>query len=204
MEKTYRIGLESGDISLVVHIVDEEEKRPPQKRRKLNDGTSDESVSGLSQDSNSNKSSRPVVKVSSAILRAASPVFDQMLTTDMKEKESNEIIINAQSVKDVDNLVYFMCTNKLRDDADPRHLFPFGHMYQMDRLMEYSAKKIVETVTVASYVQTVHLLEKYGLESELQSLAKFGKSHVAELEKQDDFDTLSSSHRVFALGVVKK
>jgi len=199
LEKRYHIGRESGDISLVVKSLEQENScasSPPQKRRRLND---DESVSGLSQNQ-----SGTVMKVSSATLRAASIVFDHMLTTDMKEKESKEIVIHAESVKDVDDLVYFMCTNQLRNDANPLHLFPLGHLYQMDRLMEKCVKRIVETVEIKNYVQTVHLLGKYDLDEELQSVAQFGKRHVKELKKLKNFHMLSPSHRIFALGLVRK
>merc|ERR1712062_926687 len=87
---------------------------PPNKKRKLNENTADNQ--GIDSDL--------TLKVSSLILKAASPVFDQMLSSEMKESEERKIVVHAKSMKDVRDLVYFMCTGELRKNANPLQLLP--------------------------------------------------------------------------------
>merc|ERR1712014_562499 len=74
----------------------------------------DENKDGLDEDGN--------IIVSSIILRSASSVFDRMLTANMMEKKEKTIVVHAESVQDVEDLYYFMCTNTLRPKADPLSL----------------------------------------------------------------------------------
>merc|ERR1712154_607992 len=109
------MGRQSGDITLVVkRIVDESHEiasdpMPRKKARRME-------PEGLDSDDQKEKSIEEI-KVSSAILRSASPVFDQMMQSEMMEKQLRRITVHAHSVKDVDDLIYYICTDVLREDA---------------------------------------------------------------------------------------
>lgn len=198
-QKQYEICIKSGDIKIrvITPSGDNCSDSPPRKRRKLNRKCkSKKNPSALDGDEQEN-----VVRVSSCILRAASPVFDQMMASEMKESQENEIEIQSKSLDDVSHLVYFMCTNELRRDADTLNVIALAHMYQMERLFWKCAEKISKTVTVQNFVQTVKTLNKYDIEQGFPMVVAFGKENIEKLKNRDDFPTLSCAFRRMILGV---
>lgn len=210
-EKQYYLCTKNGDIKLRVvnpseniTQTDEDGEHPPsKKKRKLNPKSEcEKEKSGLEEgDEGYESGSENVVKVSSCILRAASPVFDQMLSADMRESQENKIVINAKSVEDVDELVYFMCTDQLSPDANPLNLISLAHMYQMKRLFWICAEKISKTVTIESFVETVDTLNRYEIEQGFPLVVSFGKKNIEELKKRDEFSKLSCAFKRMILGV---
>merc|ERR1719203_893174 len=75
------------------------------------------------------------IKVSGVILRSASPVFDQMMQSEMMETQLRRITVHAHSAKDVDDLIFFICTDVLRENANAVNVMQLAHFYQMKRLL---------------------------------------------------------------------
>lgn len=74
---------------------------------------------------------------------------------------------------------------------------------QLDRLFYKSAERLCETVTVDNYVKTVQILNKYDIEQGFDMVVPFGKEHIEELKKRDDFSSLSCAFKRVILGVSK-
>merc|ERR1712129_475690 len=131
----YELGRETGDTTLVVTPIRDEDidvfEAPPKKKRKLN------------------------VKVSGITLRSSSPVFEQMLTVNMQEQQQKRVVIHARSANDVEDMVYFMCTDKLKEDANVLSLVRLAHCYQVDGLFWKCVEKMVEKVSVDTFAETV-------------------------------------------------
>ena len=211
LEKLYEMHRENGDLKLIVSIVDDESKEdyiscPPRKRRKLDDGDDRESddistaVSVKNDDDATESQDKYEVRISSAFLRAASPVFDQLLSAK-KEQDINEIAISAKRLRDVEDLAYFVTTNKLRDDANVFELIHYAHLYQIKSLFLECSERIIENVQLENYVETVKVLDKYNIERGFPWVVQFGKRHIKELRQRDDFIKLPCSFRTVALEV---
>eukprot|EP01084_Bolivina_argentea_P134998 237959_1 len=139
----------------------------------------------------------------SSILRSASVVFDRMLQTNMKEKQENKIVVNAKNISDVEDLVHFMCTNKLSLYANALNLVHMAHYYEMDRLFWQCAKRLVDNISMKNYVETVKIFDKYEIQNGYQTVIDFGKKNLKELQKRDDFLQLSHLFRCIVLNVGK-
>merc|ERR1712228_32359 len=135
------------------------------------------------------------LKFCANILCAASKVFERMLTVDMKEKRDKVIEIEADNQKDVDDMLYFMCTDELKSDCNALGIIELAHYYQMYRLFLRCAKKLNESVSVPTFVKIICVFDKYEISAGYDSLIEFGKIHIEELKKQKDFDKLHHSVR---------
>lgn len=189
LQKMFDLTMETGDITLRVEIISDEDtlSSPPIKRRRVCNGEG------------SDESTASIVKVSSVILRASSPVFDQMMTTEMKEKEEKVITIHAKTLKSVKDLVYYMCTGQLRKDANALHLLPLSHLYQMDPLYWLCSQKMIRDIAIGNFVETVKTLDKYDIQQGFEFVAEYGRSNITKLCKRDDFVGLPCSFRTLVL-----
>lgn len=213
LEKIYVINAESGDTKLIVSLIgdsiDDEkdtscDSAPPRKRRKLNENEGETIDEGSHVDDNHNtnvhEANQPMeVRISSAVLRSASTVFDQMLSTDMTEKETKEIIVHAKSAKSVDDLAYFVTTNKLRNDANVLDILPLAHLYQIPSLFWECSERIIKNVNLDNYVETLNVLNKYDIKRGFPWMVRFGKKNIEALRERDDFEQLPCSFRTVAL-----
>merc|ERR1712154_681903 len=102
------------------------EQEPPNKKRRLNGNKSnnhnnkDEGKNEENDDEDDDIEilSGNEIKASSILLQSASPVFNNILSNDMREKQEKTIKVHAKTVKDVDDMIYFMATNQLRQDSN--------------------------------------------------------------------------------------
>eukprot|EP01084_Bolivina_argentea_P024465 45575_1 len=113
----------------------------------------------------------------------------------MREKQEKRIAIHANSVQDVDDLLYFMCTNQLRYNCDPLHLVQLAHYYEMDRLFSECIRKLRETVSINNFVEIVKIFDKYEVTNGYESLIEFGKNNLTKLQKMNSFQQLSHCFR---------
>lgn len=202
LEAMYRFSNNAFNVKLVVQNDKADADgsvEPPRKRRRLNGSGSAESAQ---DELDSENEPRGEITVSSAILQSASPVFAQMLSADMKESREKEIVVHAQSLKDVQDLVRFMFTNKLKADANLLELMPLAHLYQMDRLFWACVDKLVKGLSLETYVRTVKTFNRYQVKQEqgFKLVADFGRSNLEALRKRDDFDDLPHMFKCFVLG----
>ena len=71
----------------------------------------------------------------------------------------------------------------------------------MKELFWKCAEEISKSETVDNFVDTVGTLNKYDIEQGFPSVVAFGKKHIEELKKRDDFSKLSCAFRRMILGV---
>ena len=131
------------------------------------------------------------IRMSSCVLRASSKVFEQMLTIDMKEKAEKRIEIRARSVKDVEDMMYFLCTDRLRADANALGVIRLAHCYEARRLFLRCVNRIIDTVSIDTFVETVEVFNKY-------EIAHGFPSHLARITSRHCKNkVISTSYRLF-------
>eukprot|EP01083_Nonionella_stella_P015891 44458_1 len=209
-EKMHELNQLHGDVMLIVKTPDNESDSdalyvPPQKKRKLNG-------SNKNKKSLDNNDVDCGVKMSSIVLRAASKVFDRMLDSNMImiekqqiecchimiEKQQKTIEIQAKCIEDVNHLVYFMSTNRLHEQSNVLNLIELAHYYEMERLYWKCVYALIKNVTVQTFVRTLKVFEKYGIEDGYNSLVKFAKTNMEELKQSDGFETVSVAFKMLA------
>ena len=135
------------------------------------------------------------IKVSSVILRSASVVFDNMLKNGMREQNEKRIEVYAKTVEDVKAMTYFMCTNELLSNINPRNLIHLAHFYQMDRLFAKCINEAIQTVSCDNFATTLNIFDKYQIEKGYSALVTFAKKNKAKLKKAKDYDRISFAFR---------
>ena len=194
-ESLYAFSKLHGDVSLILKPREGSLYNPALKKRKLsnvkNKNKSDSNSNSLDDDDDL----KHVLKFSANILCSASKVFERMLTVEMKEKTDKVIEIEAQNEKDVNDMLYFMCTDRLRSDSNALAVIELAHYYQMDRLFSRCIRRLFDTVPIASFVSTICIFDKYEISHKYESLIEFGKKWIEDLRKQNNFDKLPHSVR---------
>ena len=172
-ESLYEFSKLHGDVSLIIKQKEGSLYTPALKKRKLNNAQnknknkSNSNSNSLADDDlkNDGLDNKHVLKFSANVLCAASKVFERMLTVEMKEKKDKVIEIEAQNEEDVDDMLYFMCTDRLRSDSNALAVIELAHYYQMDRLFSRCVRRLFDTVSVASFVATICIFDKYEISS---------------------------------------
>lgn len=174
---------------------------PPKKKRKTDNAFSDNPCSGAAGDD------VPLItqtmRVSSLILQSGSKVFDQMLTTEMVEKSSKTITVFANSVQDVDDMVYFLATDILRKTADALSVIRLAHFYEIDRLTMACLNRMIDTLSIDTFVRVVNTFDRYSIEHGYNTLVQYGKTHCNEIKNREDYDELTHCFKCIVLGAAK-
>merc|ERR1712032_563819 len=108
-----------------------------------------------------------------------------MLSTKMKEAEEKTIIIQAKSVKDVEDMAYCMCTEMLRPGTNAMNLLPLAHLYQMKAVLYLCSERIINELVLDNFVETFNILDKFNVKSVFYRLSEFAKANKDLLEKRD-------------------
>lgn len=185
LEDIHRLSKESGDYTLVLKEQENSNLGPPPTKKRKADPLMNQEI-----------------KICGPVLRSASPVFDGMLQSQMKEGSEKRIEIPAKSFKDIEDLAYFINTNKLKEDCTPLTLAPLAHLYQMHDLFWQCINTAVNQLSIGTFVDTVQLFNKYEIEERFGTVIDFGKTNVGLLKCRDDFKLLSHSCR-FMLGATQ-
>merc|ERR1712154_588528 len=113
-ERLHQISNKVGDIILEVTVANSDDGDlyvPPAKKHKKNENKNN-------HNDKEEKSEITELKTSSIILISASPVFEGMLCNDLMEKQQKKIVVHAKSVKDVEDMLFFMSTSELKQDCN--------------------------------------------------------------------------------------
>ena len=200
----HKLSRKNGDITLVVRVnqnADDEGESdlyvPPSKKQKRNHNKNENNL-----DSNSNHNNESELKMSSMILRTASPVFDSMLSSrnNMLESQQKKIIVHAKSVKDVEDMLWFMSTNKLKSDCNALSLIQLAHFYQMELLVSACANRMIQSLSIKNCIAIITIFDKYGIEQGYERLIDFAKENINKLKKADNYSQLSHAFRCGILG----
>merc|ERR1712045_260455 len=100
----------------------------------------------------------------------------------MMEKRTKSIKVQAEALKDVDDLVYYMCTDTLREDANAKGLIQLAHYFQMKRLFGECADILIDDLSLDTFVETANIFSKYEIEEKGQRVIDFGKRHIEKLQ----------------------
>ena len=143
------------------------------------------------------------MRASSLILQSGSKVFESMLTTEMIEKSSQKIRVYADSVQDVDDMVYFLATDILRKSANALSVIRLAHFYEIDRLIMACLNRMLDSLTVDSFVEVVNTFDRYSIEHGYGTLVAFGQTHCKEIKVREDYNDLTHCFKCIVLGAAK-
>jgi len=181
--KMYENSKKYGDITLRIIGVQEQKEEPSRKRRKIDKKHS----IGIGE------SEDVTIKTSSIALRSASAVFESMMSSNMKEKEEGIIEIHAANVKDVDDMLYYIMVQDLRQDVDPLSLIKLAHLYQLTTLFNACSARMAQTLRYDNFIETAKTFERYEIKDGYDHLIQFGRDHIHEIKQWDGFKDLPFS-----------
>eukprot|EP01084_Bolivina_argentea_P191861 329497_1 len=201
----YYLTKRMGDITLIVkdaHAQDSESYDlyvPSKKKQKTDHNNNSNSKNNQNNTDGTIRTDRLPCKIraSSVILRCASKVFERMLDpkNNMKEYREKKVVVYARSSNDVFDMLYFMCTNQIRDDFDALQLIHLAHFYEMDRLFWICVNRLVGNVTVDNFVATLHTFDRFEISKGYTTLITFAKDNIGQLKNAKDYLLLSHSFR---------
>lgn len=163
---------------------------PPSKKRKRNHNVKKE------EDDNNIE-----LKMSSIILRSASPFFHRILS---KYTVDVRIIVHAKTVKDVEDLLYFMTTDELKADYNASNVIHLALRYQMNKSTWICINRLIKDLTVENLAETISIFDKHNISDGYQTLIDFAKEHLDKLVYEPTFLQLPHSFRHGILGVRSK
>lgn len=143
----YELEQEFGDMLLVPV-----EAKCPTKKRKLDQYSSDV---------------RGGIKTSSLRLMSASDVFKNMLTHSMKERKDKVIQIQAESVQEIDQMVYYLTTGMLQKNSNHLDLLKMSHLYGLTTLGYACMDHLVKDISVESFVGTKSAFDRYSKDDDI-------------------------------------
>ena len=213
LKAIYELSKQEGDIVIKVKPPSthtDELYEPAKKKRKLNDndnhnhnnddGNDEDDDLGLENDKNGDSMELISIRASSIVLKSASPVFKSILSHDMMEKQTKEIEMIAECDKDVDNLLYFICTNQLREESNLGNILKLAHYYQIGRLFNLICDKLVNRIKIKNFVETVNIFEQYSVSRGYDKLIEFALDNCEDIRILNNFKDLPHS---FKYGVLK-
>eukprot|EP01083_Nonionella_stella_P033597 91941_1 len=194
----YKLSRDNGDITLSITTKDNHQHSddtlyvPPSKKQKIEHDTKTNDTSNTH-----------TMKCSSIILQSGSRVFNRMLKNHMLENKEKKITIFAQSVQDVDDMIYFMATNTLRQTANVMNIIDLAHFYGMERLEMACLNRMLKQLSVATFVDVVTIFDRFGIKHGYNTLVKFGKKNLNQIRGASNFSDLSHSFKCIVFGLAK-
>ena len=135
------------------------------------------------------------MNVSAIMLISASSVFNRMLTIEMKEKKEKTVTIMAERKADAEDMIQFMYTNKLDEDANEYGVLKLAHLYEIEALKKECAIRIIRQLNVENFVKTVNLMERYSIEIGFGNLYDFGEKNFKKIKEQKNYKNLPFSFK---------
>jgi len=183
-------------------------RAPSRKRRKLNDDEDSQHSNRSNHLNHSNhahlsvqsleekdKITEHTIGVHTLVIRSASDVLNQILTLNLRGKQENELQIEAKSVKDVEDLVFWIKRHRMPMNCNAVNLMSLAHCYGLTDLYWKCVERIIRGLNVQNFVETVQLLEKWEIQSHFGVVVAFGKRNIGRIQKEDNFKELPFSFR---------
>ena len=96
------------------------------------------------------------------ILAARSPVFDRMLSSDMKESEENQVILTDISPDTVSDMLSYIYTNSVEEfDKKARDLVPVAEKYELTDLKSKCSVALIKQIDKESAVELALMADMY-------------------------------------------
>lgn len=192
----YENSKNHGDITLIIQKEQiDDNVIQQQKRRRINEDDIMDNDDAIDHYDNNEE-----MKVSGNILKSSSKVFAGMLEHEFKENNESRIVITAINTKDVDDMYYYICTNELRKDVNPITLIKLAHLYDLKSLFHACSNRISYTLSVDNYIEAANAFNRYEIAHKYHKLVEFGKKHLKQIEKKDNFNNLAFSFKFGILG----
>eukprot|EP00485_Elphidium_margaritaceum_P001687 CAMPEP_0202692112 /NCGR_PEP_ID=MMETSP1385-20130828/6580_1 /ASSEMBLY_ACC=CAM_ASM_000861 /TAXON_ID=933848 /ORGANISM="Elphidium margaritaceum" /LENGTH=356 /DNA_ID=CAMNT_0049347589 /DNA_START=82 /DNA_END=1152 /DNA_ORIENTATION=+ len=187
------LSKQEGDVTLVAvkeedldQNADQQICAPPQKRRKISNQANQEGKAVAKNEGNTDAEDQEnEVRVSSILLKAASPVFERMLESTMKESQEKRICVCAQSVDDVRDMIYYLWTNELRPKTDVFSVIKLAHYFELERLKFACINRIIATLSVDNIVDAILTFNRYSIEQGMDTLTEFAVKNKEQIIKHD-------------------
>ncbi len=102
--------------------------------------------------------------------------------------------------QDVDDMYYYICTDKLRNKVNAIRLIKLAHLYDLSSLFSACANRIFTELSVDNFIESANAFNRYGIENHYVELTEFGKQNLIEIQKQENFQDLSFEFKYGVLG----
>ena len=139
--------------------------------------------------------------MSSLILQRRSEVFKGMLDNNFMEKKDKTIKVKCKEIKDVKDLIYYLCVNELPENVNIFNIIQLAHFYQFNQLYSLCLSEMIRNISVDNYINTHKIFDKYEVKNGFATILLFGKKNIDKIKEQDGFEDLSFSTRVCLGGV---
>merc|ERR1712130_12737 len=136
---------------------------PPTKKRKRNKNR---------EIKNNNDAFQSVLQVDSMLLTAKSFIFEAMLRT-----KGNKMEIHADKIKDVEDILFFLKTNILKNDCDIFNVIILAEKYQINGLKEECIHRLVENLSIENFVETINIFHRLEIQNGYGNILEFGKKN---------------------------
>lgn len=181
-----------GDLTITIHEpASEVSSEPPRKRRR-----------SARLNSNARKTGAKIgeIKASSLILRSASDVFKAEITRIKAELSSDDdellpLDIIANRKEDVEDVLFYIVTNDLKETADPLAVITLAEHYNLNALKLACAMRIIGELRVDNFVESQVVFSKYEIQNGYSELVEFGRRNYEEIEQLRAFNDLSFDFR---------
>ncbi|XP_057318662.1 speckle-type POZ protein B-like [Microplitis mediator] len=139
------------------------------------------------------------------ILGTRSPVFDAMLSHDMKEKKENKIEIPDVDPEIFKKLLEFIYTDKVSDlDDDAEELLEVANKYQMQSLKDMCTVSLSQTINVGNAIRIMLLADRNNVKQLMKYAEKFIIINLMKIKNTEDYEAPEKSHPSLFSDILKK
>jgi len=121
-------------------------------------------------------------QVHKIILAGRSPVFEKMLTVDMKEKKEGVVKIIDMSKETLEAMLEFLYTSKCSNFTEnPEAVYAAAHAYQIAGFKSLIGKELGKTLTKENVCERLMLSDLYSEENLKQKCLTFIVKNVDDI-----------------------
>lgn len=122
------------------------------------------------------------LRVHRAVLAAASPVFEKMLSSQMREAEQAAICIEEVGPEVVQAMLCHIYTHQLQGNADLAQLFALATMYELDALAEAAGEQMLAGLDKSNVLDCCRVVRRHASSGSANAQALWDKLY-AQLQR---------------------
>eukprot|EP01084_Bolivina_argentea_P005079 9604_1 len=103
----------------------------------------------------------------------------------------NQIEIYANEIKDVEDMIYFMETNILKNNCNVFEMIYLAYKYEIDLLKGECINRLIGNVCIENFYETINVFHQLDIQFGYKRLIEFGKRNVERIKKTKYYDQFS-------------
>lgn len=122
------------------------------------------------------------------VIYAASEYFEKLLTTDMKEMNSKEIVLNGVAGIVLEHLIEFCYTQKIKINASNAiDILTAAHLFQFDEVVEICEKFFVDEIDATNALGLHVIADQYSLSILQEAARAFAYNEFLEIIENEEY-----------------